>query len=367
MTSGSRCPYNNMDSNVKELIYSSGADEKLSSLLIEFTGGDVEGAKKIIEAMPKDYIAVKVRYMAHKAHCYGVLLLVVDLKHQSIENISLVANNNKAASQIDNTLKYSKFKEKITDYIRKTGNDMDTMSRLREAINVEDFSGMMFSKFKDNKFDKEQLKVVFSELFSRVLADQNCAVKIETEEVDIFSVHKSDNSYNVNKSQRLLDNEKEEDQNESQKARKEEVQIRNISLVILKIEPVVAPVMGVPALDLQPGDDILVKIIDEREIGDYLTKLLGGKENGELVPIHAAIKEISKKEDIESLMIIVEFGPGIAGKMFISPEIKVEVSGLSEEKKGERSEAFKVNFLWIIFFLIVFFFIILFFTIFVNK
>ena len=356
-----------MDPKVKELMYMSGADEKLSSLLIEFTGGDIEGASKIIEAMPKNYIAIKVRYMAHKAHYYGVILIVIDLKQKSFENIFLVADKNKDASQIDTTLKYDEFKEKIISYVKKQDHDIEMMGRLKEAINTENFKEKVFAKSDgDNRLDTEQLKVVFSELFSRVLTEQNCAIKIETEEVDLFSVHESAYQYQVKKNKES-DNDEKDSGTDGEKKKKEEVHIRNISLVLLKVEPVVAPVMGVPALELQVNDKIMVKIIDQREIGYYLSGLLDARENQESVPVPATIKEISKQEDTDNLMIIVEFGPGIAGKMHISPEIKIEIPGLEEEEVEESPGFPKINFLWIIFFLIIVFFIILLFTIFVNR
>ncbi len=352
-----------MDPKVKELMYSSGADEKLSSLLIEFTGGDIEGARKIIEAMPKNYTAIKTRYMAHKAHYYGVILIVMDLKQKSFENIFLVADKNKDASLIDTALKYDEFKEKIISYIKKQDPDIEMMGRLKEAVNAENFKEKVFAKSDgDNRLDTEQLKVVFSELFSRVLTEQNCAIKIETEEVDLFSVHKSAYQYQVKK-----DNDEKDSGTDDEKKKKEEVHIRNISLVLLKVEPVVAPVMGVPALELQVNDKIMVKIIDQREIGYYLSGLLDARENQESVPVPATIKEISKQEDTDNLMIIVEFGPGIAGKMYISPDIKIEIPGLKEEEVKESPGFPKINFLWIIFFLIIVFFIILLFTIFVNR
>ncbi len=133
-----------LDSKVKELMYSSGADEKLSTLLVEFTGGDVEGARKIVEAMPKNYIAIKIRYMAHKTHYYGVILMVADIKQKIFENIFLVVDRKTSASQIDSTLKYEEFKGKIIHYIREQDPDMDMTGRLREAIEKNDFREKVF-------------------------------------------------------------------------------------------------------------------------------------------------------------------------------------------------------------------------------
>lgn len=350
-----------MDPKVKELMYSAGIDTKLSTLLVEFTGGDIEGAKKIVEAMPKEYIAIKIRYMAHKTHYYGAILIVVDIKGGNLEDIFIIVDKKTVASQIDNTMKYEDFKEKIIKYIKVQNPDQEIMGRFREIMGKEDFKEKIFDKLQENnEFDIEQLKLIFSELFSRILTERNCALKIETEGVDIFRIHESAHQYKIKR-----DDEKKEGGKEG--SQKEEVHIRNISLVLLKAEPVVSPVMGVPANELQLNDEIMVKIIDEREIGDYLAKLLNGKENEELIPIPATIKEINKQEDTENLMIVVEFGPGIAGKMFISPEIKIEIHGLEDEIKFKKAGFFKISPLWIILILIILFLLFFIFTVFIGR
>ena len=357
-----------LDSKVKELMYSSGADEKLSTLLVEFTGGDVEGARKIVEAMPKNYIAIKIRYMAHKTHYYGVILMVADIKQKIFENIFLVVDRKTSASQIDSTLKYEEFKGKIIHYIREQDPDMDMTGRLREAIEKDDFREKVFLRLtKDDKFDTEQLKVVFVELIYRIMTEQNCALKIETEGVDLFRIHKSNYKYHVKKDG--IENKANIDKTNETEPLKEEIHIRNISLVLLKIESVLSPVTGIPANELQVGDEILVKIIDERDIGDYLAKLLSGKKQGEPVPIPAAITEINKQEETENLMVMVQFGPGIAGKMIIPPEVKIETSEYKEAKldSSEGSGFFKINPMWIIFMLIILFFIFFILTIFMSR
>ncbi len=360
----------NLDSKVKELMYSSGVDEYLSTLLVEFTGGDVEGARKIVDAMPKNYIAIKIRFMAHKTHYYGAILIVVDIKNKTFENMFLIADKNTLASQIDNTLRFEEFKEKIIRYLKEQDPDMVVTGRLREAIEKNEFKEKVFFRLvKEDKFDIEELKVVFLELFSRILTEQNCALKIETEGVDLFRIYKSSDKYKV-QNDNAIDNSVGSESSEDRAVR-EEVHIRNISLVLLKAEPVLSPVSGIPANDLQVGDAILVKIIDDREIGDYLAKLLNGKDHDQLVPISAIIKEIEKQEDTENLMVRVQFGPGIAGRMIITPEVKIETSEFKEnEFDDQNAEGFnfsKVNPLWIIFILIILFIIFLIYTFFISR
>src|SRR5208283_5705035 len=99
-----------MDNKIKELMYATGADEKLADMLIKFTGGDVEGAKKIIQAMPKDYVALKIKYMGYKTHRYGIILIVLNMRVHTIEEIYTIVDNKLLASQLDSMLPFEAFK-----------------------------------------------------------------------------------------------------------------------------------------------------------------------------------------------------------------------------------------------------------------
>ncbi len=355
------------DPKVKDLMYATGVDEKLAVLLIEFTGGDITGARKIIESMPKDFLVLKIRYMGHKTHNYGVISIVLNLRSKTIEDLYVIVDKKIEASQVDSKLKYEDFKSEIIKYTKEKNPNLEMIGRLREAISTIDFKERIFTKMlRDDKFDLEQLKVVFSELFFKILTESNCAIKIESEGVDLFRLHKSNETYVVKKEEELVDVSDNEKGKEVQL--KEEIHIRNISLVLLKVEPLLSPIRGIPCSELQIGDQIMVKIIDEREIGDYLGNLLGGKKDNEIIPIPATISEINKQEDTGNLMILVNFGPGIAGKMFIPPEIKIAAPVLEEEEnKFEMLSFFKMNPVWVVMILILLFFVFLILTIYWSR
>ncbi|MBU1078150.1 MAG: DUF4899 domain-containing protein [Spirochaetes bacterium] len=348
-----------VDPKVKELMYATGIDEKLAMLLIQFTGGDVSGARKIIESMPKDFLVLKIRYMGHRTHNYGVILIVLNTKTKDIDDLYVIVDSKVEASQINAKASFEDFKGGIVKFIQQKNPDLEMIGRMREAINTIEFKEKIFNKLsKENKFDLEQLKVVFSELIFKVLTESNCAIKIEVEEVDLFRLHKSNDNYVLKGEEQLLGAEDEKNGKESTEVTaREEVHVRNISLVLLKVEPVLSPIRGIPGNEIQIGDQIMVKIIDEREIGDYLGNLLGGRKNKEVIPIPATINEISKQEDTGNLMVLVQFGPGIAGKMFIPPEIKIAAPILEEENEGKLGvlSFFRMNPVWVVLALVLLF------------
>ncbi|MDD5065782.1 MAG: hypothetical protein PHF84_01920, partial [bacterium] len=185
-----------MDQKVKDLMYATGVDEKLATMLVEFTGGDVEGAKKIIKSMPQDFMALKIRYMGYKTHKYGLILMILNMRTKDIEDIYVTIDNNIEASQIDTNLKFEDFREAIVNYINNKNIDLELMGRIREAVLKDDFKEKIFLKLiNENKFNLSQIKLDFSELFFKIITEPNCAIKIEEEEIDLFRLYKSKKSY----------------------------------------------------------------------------------------------------------------------------------------------------------------------------
>ncbi len=354
-----------MDQRVKDLMYATGIDEKLATMLIEFTGGDIEGAQKIIKSMPKDYMALKMRYMGYKTHKYGLILIILNMRSKEIEDTYVTIDNVMEASQMETSLKFEDFKEAIINYIKNKSIDLELMGRIREAITKDEFKEKIFLKVVgENQINISQLKLDFAELFFKIITEPNCAIKIEEEPIDLFRLYKSKGAYL--KETKEGEEVKEGDTEEGAEKR-EELHIRNISLVLLKIEPILSPIKGTPVNELQIGDQIMVKITDEREIGNYLASLLGAKENENLIPIPTTIMEINRQEETGNIMIMVQFGPGIAGRMYVPPEIKLETPLTEELAKLEEKDIFKMSSVWIIVLLLILFFIFIYLTIYFGK
>ncbi len=177
-------------------MYATSIDEKLATMLIEFTGGDLEGAQKIIKSMPKDYLALKIRYMGYKTHKYGLILVILNLRVKEIEDTYVTIDNVMEASHIETSLKFEDFKDAIINYIKNKSIDLELMGRIREAITKEDFKEKMFLKIiSETQINLSQLKLDFSELFFKIITEPNCAIKIEEEPIDLFRLYKAKKTY----------------------------------------------------------------------------------------------------------------------------------------------------------------------------
>ncbi|MBN1897944.1 MAG: DUF4899 domain-containing protein [Spirochaetes bacterium] len=350
-----------MDELIQKLVMDTGADKQTAEMILKFTGGDLEGAKKIFDSMPKDYLVLKMRYMGHKTHHYGVILIIMNIKNSEIEEMEVTVGKDMKASEIDTNLPYETFKDQLREYIR-TGNvNLILIDRLKEGILTPEFKvGLFKDVSSEGVINLNNLKIQFSELFFKVFTEPNAAIKATQERIDVFRYAKKKGTA----AQEEEEKKEPEKTKEEEIKKREELEIRSISLVLLKIEPILSPVKGVPVGDLQVGDEIMVRIIDERDIGDYLAKLLNGKEGENRIPISATVKEIERSADTENVMILVQFGPGIAGRCFVPPEIKIQTPISEELAELKKLSGFTLNPIFIIFILIILFVIFVIITIF---
>lgn len=68
---------------IQQLVSSTGVDHKLAKLLLEFTGGDLEGARKIIDAIAKTIAVIKVRFITQKTNWAGTILIIYNLEKKN--------------------------------------------------------------------------------------------------------------------------------------------------------------------------------------------------------------------------------------------------------------------------------------------
>ncbi len=99
------------------------------------------------------------------------------------------------------------------------------------------------------------------------------------------------------------------------------------TVIDLKIGCSRDPKKGILPHNLKKGDVVFAKIIDSRDIAQYLSKLLGGKQQDEIIPLTTVIEKIEK--DGETFILYTKFGPGVFGKDIIIKDERVEVDSVS--------------------------------------
>jgi hypothetical protein len=90
----------------------------------------------------------------------------------------------------------------------------------------------------------------------------------------------------------------------------------------LKVALVLSPVSGRPLWQLAKMDKVLVRVVDQTPLGQYLAELMGARKEGKLVPIAVDVEDVFPEGE-EKLKVITRFGPGVVGEAVAAKNLKV--------------------------------------------
>ncbi|MCX8058861.1 MAG: DUF4899 domain-containing protein [Spirochaetes bacterium] len=313
------------ESKIDSLVNKRNIDKKFAKLLLIFTGGDEEAALKIIDSIDKDIAVIKLKASCNLNNIYVDMVLFYNRKICNIEDSSFILIT-KDASAFNINIKddYQNVIETIENLRLSLLHENKMETELFEFIKsyVKNGNFKIYDDIKymsDKKFEEKQI-ILFTNIFEKFFGETNVIVKIDLQNIDIFSMIKCKNKYFDEEIERedLSENSDEKNKNNISNDTK------GINIIQLECEPFYSPVRGSSISLFNVGDSIKVKIIDQREIATFLTKLMNGiDENGNFQPILAKILSKEKLDD-DLYKIIVEFGPGITGKLICGTDIKVD-------------------------------------------
>lgn len=330
-----------MDNNkelITLLIQETGCDREIASMLLKFTGWDFDGARRIIEAVPKDIFVLKGKFITQISGNYGSFFFCYDEKEKEIKRVIVVITDEKDMGKIDIAKNWRDFEKELFTYSKQNVIDGLKSEQLIKQFLHDEFrrniSGLLATgkKIKDDSLKN----FLVNELYN-IIADTNIAVKYEIEMTDAFALNKGREITEIEEEKDIAEEVNEIPPEEKPRAPSP---VREQTLIVLRIEPLLSPVKGKEIKDLEFGDVIQVKITDERDIADYLSELLGGKVGGVRVSIPTKIVEIREQEE-GGVSVLTQFGPGIMGLFKVLSDVKVMTE--PEPEVRERPSVIKMK------------------------
>lgn len=325
---------------ITELVASTGCDRSLAGMLLKFTGWDLDGARRIIEAVPKDIFALKMKFITQVTGFFGALFLSYDDKNREIKRYIAVVTDDKEIGRINIEKHWTEFEEELYSHARTKKIDGLKVDQLKKRMVGEEFISRLANVLKVGRPVKKELltNILVDELYN-IFTDTNIAVKFNIEMTDAFELNKGKEALQLGDITGEDLNPEEVDTDIEKRERRERAEQ---SLIVLSVDPVLSPVSGTSIQDLEFGDEIQVRISDERDIADYLAELLGAKVDSIRVPIFTKIIEV-KELETGDLGVFTQFGPGILGMFKVPEEVKIATRGILEEKsasveKGKKKE-----------------------------
>jgi len=323
---------------ITELVEYTGCDRYLAGMLLKFTGWDFEGARRIIEAVPKDIFALKMKFITQITGFYGVLFFSYDEKKKEIKRFVAVITDDKEVGRIDIEKHWPEFEDELYDYARVNKIDGLKVDQMKKRITGDEFISKIANVLKVGRAVKnEPLNNILVDELYNIFTDTNIAVKFSIEMTDAFELNKGKVESQIGS---VTGEELNPDEVDSEIDKQERTKRPDQSLIVLTVEPVLSPVSGVSIQDLEFGDEIQVRITDERDIADYLAELLGAKVDSIRVPVYTKIIEVKELETGDQ-GVFTQFGPGILGMFKVPENVRIATRGSMEEEPAPAEKKMK--------------------------
>lgn len=331
------------DQKILQLQKETGCDSVLAKLILKFTGDDLDGAIKILKSVEKDIFVIRCKFIGQTIRIYGSFVIFYNSKIKGIDKVVIVVKTeDKSAIEFDFEKGWNIFMQSLIDYQKRNATDIDIQSKFINTVSSHKVISSLDKILSKKEIDEETLKSFFEETLIGITGDINIALKLKIERTDAFEVNKG----NISENDIVFKDEKKDENKQDEK----KSNFQDNQILLLKIDLDLSPVTGKSLSELQPGELIGVKIIDDRPIAYYIASLLSGNsfnfDQNKL--IFAELKDIKLTDS--GILVKVEFGPGIYGEAYYGEDVKVRTADFSEDvpEDSKKKENFWLKNIWII-------------------
>jgi len=289
-----------------------------AEMSLEAAEGDVEKAVEMVELLRRDILILKLRFAGkRRIKTQGFVFCVANGREGKLYRLEAMATHAREQLLTELTIDWEAFLESLRQYKEQLRINKQLTRELRD--NLQEFlrAEVLNSLFQRLRNDEIQEALAVLEDFLQKQINEDLELDLDYELLTDFQ-------YSENE-------EREEVGQKDQKGAEAELNF------FLRTEPVIDPVNGRGVDSLEAGEMIMVRIIDNREVGRYLSHLLGGMEEEKRVPVAALVygrEELSSGRNL----ITVQFGPGIWGRFYAEGELKIKIfaegAGESFEEEG---------------------------------
>lgn len=288
------------------LMEETGCDQGQAELAMSSAGYDVEKAIRTIGTLLRHITAVRAKFSWPEKNLYGLMILVADTKRKALLRRRVVVSYNPALFETALDRDWYDFERQVYAFRLSEGTLQQVTQDLEGAV-LDNLEGEQAARFFENLTAsdpaalREQVAGVIGKMFPGAALD----VALSREEL------------NRNQFQRVK--VREDDMGAS--AKHDGVPASSdILRVAISLEEDAA---GFPARDVQVGDSVQVLLTDERDIAQYLSKLLGGRRGDAVTPLAAPVEEVARKRN--KMQFHVRLSAGILGLAEVPEDRRVKI------------------------------------------
>ena len=256
-----------INENIKLLMEETGCEEQEATAALELAGGNIEQAIINVGVMLKYITAYKAKIKLKNDNIFGLVHIITNNKNLDLLKFSSIMSYNPVVYEQDCSADWFSFEKAIYSY-RLIDGVIEKYTRTID-ISLKDFTS---ANLKQHKIlTVNDMKNVLEEFF----LDNNAQIEIVAEELTLRDFKKLPNYF--------PDIHFESSGNEDTTI--------DLEAVILEDSE------GKKIEDISVGDNVLAKIIDERDISHYLGHLIGAMKDNKMIPVMVSVQNIIKQED----------------------------------------------------------------------
>jgi hypothetical protein len=286
--------------------------------LLGFMHGDLEATIKIVEASEKDIVVIKAKFISNKKILYGALMLFFNFQTRLPEYVFSVISSNMNITKISVESGWQSNFQILLDYITEPQCNIEMSEKVEAQIVTPDNISYLSSFFLDHhNIDLLNLKRFIINELSKIIMDTGIILKMSSEQTNIF--HFSSFLKTVQVGHKI----------------QQQIKVDFITLLNIKVEPILAPLGGFGADKLEVYDEILVKVTDDREIVRFIMEYfdLTGLTPG---TIYGKIVVNQKSQSALGNLIIIEFAPGIYGRFVLGEKVRIHARKNTQPARPEK-------------------------------
>jgi len=296
-----------MKDKIELLMEETGCDRGEAELALEMCGYEVEAAVRQIPRLLNDICALKGKFVRPTVNQHGLFLVVLNLKSRKVLRARAVMSYDPAVCAVGLDEDWFVFEKHLY------GCRLWDGSLPAESLEVEQRMAAHFRAAEPAVFDR--LRAAGGD-------------EVVAELVAPLRSHFRDHSLSLRAKKDILDLGQFQSLRKvpapaAKRGRPESGASLEEDLLVLKITLEEDP-EGVPAAELRAGDLVFARIVDGRDIAQYLARLFGGLTASGPVPIEAPVEAIESSP--AGTLARVRFAVGVAGDGVVTGDKRLKAS-----------------------------------------
>ncbi len=301
------------DDKIELLMEETGCDRAQAESALELSGYEVEEALKTIARLSRHVVVLKGKFQHAESDQFGLIMVIVNVKSGEILRSRAVVSFNPAVYAVPLEKDWFEF-EKHLYGCRLWEGSLQTESLEIEKALAEHFRAQPPAAI--HALGREDAGDASPEilLLLRQLFGAGVRLKLQKDILDLGQFQAL--TANPPRARERARPAKGEDQ----------------LVLAVTLEP---DANGIAASELRAGDMVSARIVDKRDIAQYLAKLFGAFSERGLVPVLAPVEAVESGP--EGLLARVRFSVGVCGDAVVDPDARLKVVRIAVRNQERHS------------------------------